>query len=59
MKTFFQFLEDAGSGKSKEYEDERFKRKYNLPSPHQIQKERKLTHMLNKDLPPPDYKSVV
>lgn len=59
MKTFFQFLEDAGSGNYSTYVRERSRRKYNVPSPSQIYKERKLAHMLNKDLPSPDYKSVV
>lgn len=57
MKTFSQFQEDAGSGKSKEYADERIRRKFNVPSPIQINKERKLAYMLQKDLPPPLYRS--
>ena len=56
MKSYSQFMEDAGSGRSKQYEDERLKRKYNKPE-GQLNKERKLAYMLNKDLPPPLYKS--
>jgi hypothetical protein len=52
MKTFSQFQEDAGSGRSKQYADERIRRKFNVPSPIQINKERKLSYMLQRDLPP-------
>lgn len=57
MKTFFQFQEDAGSGNYGAYVRERSKRKYNIPSPLQDYKERKLAYMLQKDLPPPEYRS--
>lgn len=57
MKTLQQFLEDAGSGNYDTYVKERNRRKFNVPSPIQINKERKLAYMLNKDLPPPMYKS--
>jgi hypothetical protein len=49
--------EDIGTGNYETYVRERSKRKYNVPSPAQIYKERKLAYMLNKDLPPPEYKS--
>ena len=49
--------EDAGSGNYASYVRERARRKYNVPSPSQIYKERKLSYMLQKDLPPPEYKS--
>ena len=51
-------MEDAGSGRSKQYENERLRRKYNKPDPQQITKERQLAYMLNRDLPPPMYKSI-
>lgn len=46
-----------GLGIRKTYERERMRRKHNVPSPQQINKERKLAYMLQKDLPPPEYKS--
>lgn len=52
MKTFSQFQEDAGSGRSKQYADERIRRKFDVPSSIQISKERKLSYMLQRDLPP-------
>lgn len=58
MKTFSQFLEDAGTGTYKTYEDERYRRKHNIPNPQQITKERRLTYMLQRDLPPPKNKSI-
>jgi hypothetical protein len=57
MKTFSQFQEDIGTGNYANYVRERGKRKWNVPSPSQIYKERKLAYMLSKDLPPPEYKS--
>ena len=57
MKTFLQFQEDAGSGNYSTYVRERSRRKYNVPSPSQVYKERKLAYMLQKDLPPPEYRS--
>ena len=58
MKTFSQFLEDTGTGNYDAYEKERNRRKYNIPNPQQINKERKLSYMLQKDLPPPKNKSI-
>ena len=58
MKSYSQFMEDAGSGRSKQYENERFRRERNIPNPGQLNKERKLAYMLNRDLPPPMYKSI-
>jgi hypothetical protein len=52
-----KLAEDAGSGNYKTYERERMRRKHDVPSPSQINKERKLAYMLQKDLPPPSYKS--
>jgi len=57
MKSFSQFQEDAGTGNYANYVRERNRRKYNVPSPSQINKERKLAYMLQKDLPPPEYRS--
>lgn len=58
MKTFFQFIEDAGSGNYATYVKERIRRTYNIPSPNQFYKEIKLANMLRKDLPPPEYKNI-
>lgn len=57
MKTFSQFQEDAGTGNYANYVRERNRRKYDIPNPQQINKERKLAYMLQKDLPPPLYRS--
>lgn len=54
MKIFSQFQEDAGSGNYSSYVGERIRRKFNIPSPLQINKERKLAYMLQKDLPSQD-----
>jgi hypothetical protein len=53
MKTFSQFLEDTGTGNYDAYEKERTRRKTNKPSPTR----RRLAWMLQKDLPPPEYRS--
>lgn len=58
MKTFSQFQEDLGTGNYANYVKERNRRKYNVPSPNQINKERRLAYMLQKDLPPPKNKSI-
>jgi len=57
MKTFSQFLEDTGTGNYGSYVDERKRRITNKPSPTQEYKERRLAYMLQKDLPPPEYRS--
>lgn len=57
MKTFSQFLEDTGTGNYANYVRERNRRKTNKPSPTQEYKERRLAYMLQRDLPPPEYKS--
>ena len=57
MKTFSQFLEDIGTGNYETYVKERRNRKRNIPFPTQEYKERKLAYMLQKDLPPPEYRS--
>lgn len=57
MKTFLQFLEDTGTGNYDTYVRERTRRKLDIPNPQQINKERKLAYMLQRDLPPPEYKS--
>lgn len=49
--------EDLGTGNYANYVKERNRRKYNVPSPNQVNKERKLSYMLQKDLPPPEYRS--
>jgi hypothetical protein len=49
--------EDLGTGNYANYVRERNRRKYNIPNPQQINKERKLSYMLQKDLPPPEYRS--
>jgi len=43
--------EDSGTGNYNTYVRERNRRKYNIPNPQQISKERKLTYMLNQDRP--------
>lgn len=53
-----KLAEDLGTGNYKTYENERMRRKHNVPSPQQINKERKLSYMLQKDLPPPKNKSI-
>ena len=58
MKTFSQFQEDSGTGNYETYVRERNRRKYNVPSPSQVNRERKLAYMLQKDLPPPKNKSI-
>lgn len=58
MKTFSQFLEDTGTGNHRVYEKERIRRKYDIPSPQQFKKERRLAYMLQRDLPPPKNKSI-
>ena len=50
MKTFSQFLEDTGTGNYDAYEKERITNKH---SPTR----RRLAWMLQKDLPPPEYRS--
>ena len=52
-----KLAEDTGTGNYSNYVRERNRRKYNIPNPQQINKERKLSYMLQKDLPPPLYKS--
>jgi hypothetical protein len=53
-----KLAEDTGTGNYKTLETERMRRKHNVPSPHQINKERKLAYMLQRDLPPPKNKSI-
>lgn len=57
MKTFSQFLKNTGTGIHDSYVKERKRRITNKPSPTQEYKERKLAWMLQKDLPPPEYRS--
>lgn len=52
-----KLAEDTGTGNYDNYVKERTRRKRNLPFPQQLGKERKLAHMLSKDLPPPEYRS--
>lgn len=52
-----KLTEDSGTGNYDTYVRERNRRKYNIPSPSQVNKERKLSYMLQKDLPPPEYRS--
>lgn len=49
--------EDTGSLVYGDYIRERKRRTTNLPVPTQLNKERKLAYMLQKDLPPPEYRS--
>lgn len=58
MKTFSQFLEDIGTGNYANLVRERERRKKNTPFPHQLNKERKLAYMLQKDLPPPKNRTI-
>jgi hypothetical protein len=58
MSEIYKIVEDAGSGNYDTYVQERKRRKFNLPNPQQSNKERKLAYMLNRDLPPPMYKSM-
>jgi len=56
MKTLQQFLEDSGI--LKQYENEARERKKNTPQQKRMDKDlNRLTYMLNRDLPPPMYKS--
>jgi hypothetical protein len=59
MKTFLQFQEDSGSGYSKDYEQERIERRKKTPREKRQDKDlNRLTYMLNRDLPPPMYRSL-
>ena len=53
-----KLAEDLGTGNYDNYVKERSRRKHDLPNPQQINKERKLAYMLQKDLPPPKNKSI-
>lgn len=57
MKTLQQFLEDAGI--LKQYENEAKERRTRTPQQKREDPDlNKLTYMLNRDLPPPMYKSI-